>query len=246
MLTLVFLSALVAADVRDAVSSAIDIGSSLANTVSGWSSGDGLSGALAIQGAFSPLPSAIGAISSNANDVKPDDIELFASLEASSVSLLKALEAKAEDFQSVGATEIVKGDISEIAETASGAVDAVFSAIATQDLSGDQASSVSSIASGFSSGFSAIGSSFGLSLAQLPTFQYKGGGGSSSSAAETSSAETSSAETTSAQSSAPSSSSVASTSAQHSSPAEANGGLRLATSGAGAVVAAAAALAFLF
>lgn len=215
---------LVAADIKGDISSAVDAGSSMSSAVAGWSSGDGIAGALAIQSLFDPVYSAVAALSSDASGATTDDIESFATLESASTALLKALEEKADDFSSVGSSQIVQNDISSIASAASGAMTGVLGAVSSEDLSDDQASSVSSIASVFSSGFEAAGSAFSVDVGSFPTFQYSGGGGSSS--AETSSAESSAAGTSAeATSSAPASSSAASSPASQetSAPAVANG-----------------------
>lgn len=184
---LLFLSlgAVVTADLTADISSATETAGSLSSAISSWSSDDGLLGALPIQSLFQPMLNAVGAISSDAGGANPNDIGSFATLESSTIALLQALVDKADDFDSAGASNIVDGAVSSIASAASGALTNVASAMSSQDLSGEEASSMGSIMSVFSAGFYTIGSVFDQNLPQFPTFQYNGQNNSSNQAQAT-------------------------------------------------------------
>lgn len=190
---LLFLSlgTIVTADLTADISSATDTAGSLSSAISSWSSDDGVLGALPIQSLFQPMLNAVGAISSDAGGANPNDIGSFATLESSTIALLQALVEKADDFDSAGVTNIVDGAVSSIASAASGALTNVASAMSSQDLSGEEASSMGSIMSVFSAGFYTIGSVFDQNLPQFPTFQYNGQNNSSNQAQATTFASTS-------------------------------------------------------
>ncbi|PRT56730.1 hypothetical protein B9G98_04350 [Wickerhamiella sorbophila] len=159
------LYSLVAADAAGAISSLQSIVEDLDSKVQSWDSAAGLQGALVIQADIPSLTDAVANLSSELpssvdNDQAKTLVSNLAPLGAAISALLNDLANKANDFQSVGATEIVKGDISELASPAADVVSKAINGLPTDadsDVLGSASSIVSVVSAGFSTGAEAFG-----------------------------------------------------------------------------------------
>lgn len=172
----------------------------LSGSVAGWSSADGLQGALGIQGYVPTLSSALAALSDAAGSLSASDIDVDAtnSLVSAVSGLLSALSEKAGDFNAVGAGSIVGNDLKELAPPSAAVVSDIIKVVS------DDCAKLGSL----TSGISVIGAAFSSAAAALsvdpPNFpsvpSCKDGSGSSAGSSAHTSAVGSSAATSAANS----------------------------------------------
>lgn len=108
----------VSASYGDAANEVYSAASALNDKVKGWSSAEGVQGALAIQGDFPKLSSALSVFSNTLGVVKASDVDVEGTDHSLNLlgSLLQGLTEKASDFASVSLTNIVANDLKEISK----------------------------------------------------------------------------------------------------------------------------------
>lgn len=198
------LASLVAADFNADASAVAETASKLASLVNGWSSGDGLSGALAIQQTYDPLSSAVLQLKSSVagTDPKTANIDGINNMASAVTSLLEALASKANDFKAVGAEQIVQGDLKGLGSPSADIVNELVS-IGQNDC--NLVNSVSDDAKKLTSAFSSAASVYGVDPPSFSEITCSGGSSESSASGSSSSSSVesskSSAESTSKESS---------------------------------------------
>lgn len=235
-LILAALASLVAADLAGDASAVVETASILSSLVDGWSSGDGLSGALAIQETYGPLSEAVAALEGSVGsvteaDITSDNVNALATLSTTVAGLLDALTSKASDFESVGASSIVQGDIQELSGPSGNIINTIYS-IGSADCD-----AISSLAGPVGSLSAAFGSAAQAYSADAPTFPELTCAGGDDSGESSGGDDASSAAPTGEESSAP----AEDTTVAEASSAEATGvasANAAAAAGVGAVVAA--------
>lgn len=234
-LILAALASFVAADLAGDASAVIETASILSSLVDGWSSGDGLSGALVIQQTYGPLSDAVAALEGSVGsvteaDITSDNVNALATLSTTVAGLLDALTSKASDFESVGASSIVQGDIQELSGPSGNIINTVYS-IGSADCD-----AISSLVGPVGSLSAAFGSAAQAYSADAPTFPELTCAGGDDSGESSGGDDASSAAPTGEESSAAEDTTVAeASSAEATGVASANAA---AAAGVGAVVAA--------
>lgn len=202
------LASLVAADLAGDASAVIETASILSSLVDGWSSGDGLSGALVIQQSYAPLSEAVAALEGSSGslsdaDITSDNVSALATLSTTVAGLLDALTSKAADFEAVGASTIVQGDIRELSGPSGSIINNVYS------VGSAECDAISSLAGPVGSLSAAFGSAADAYGAQAPTFPELTCAGGDSGSDSSSAAESSAEATSGSDESAPAESSAA-------------------------------------
>lgn len=202
-LVIAAIASLAAADFAGDASAVIETASLLSGLVAGWSSGDGLVGALAIQETYGPLSEAVAALEGTSGsvttaDITADNLSALATLSSTVAGLLDALTAKAADFAAVGASTIVQGDITQLSGPSESIVGNIYS-VGSADCE-----AVSSLAGPVGSLSAAFASAAGAYSVGAPSFPELTCAGDSTEPSETTSAaeEPSSEETSSSEESA--------------------------------------------
>lgn len=172
----------VSATYADAASEVYSAASVLDGKVKGWSSADGVQGALAIQGEFPNLSSALSVLSNAVISAKAADIDVEGTNHSLNVlsSLLQALTEKATDFASVSLTSIVINDLKDVNRPAKDIVNSLI------EVSGEDSSKWDNISKGIfdiESKINDANKAYGLSEIQFKSAA-SGGSGSAASSSE--------------------------------------------------------------
>lgn len=164
--------------------------STLNDLINNWKDSDGLAGALGIQQSYYPLFSAVISLSSavqNPPTIASNNVVVYvnslSTLVADISTLIETLNQKANSFNSVGAGQIVVGDITSLAGPAAN-IEASFFAGIPSDAPCEQKTAASSVADKFSAAFAAAAETYsiqsGISAFPQATFacaSYCAGGG---------------------------------------------------------------------
>lgn len=148
-------------------SSATSASKSMTEKLEGWTSSDGLTGALAIQQDFPDVASAFRDLNSGLASVSADEIDLsqLQEFSSSASSLLDAITTKATDFKNVGASQIVTNDLKELSDPATGIIKTLSDTLSKDSAKWEQTSGeLSSLEEKYNSANSAYG---------LPTVQFE-------------------------------------------------------------------------
>lgn len=154
------------ADIKSSLDNLASQASSLSQQVSGWTADSGLDGALGIQEKFPDLENAVKSLSEVLGSASNNDIDVQStkSMVSQVNNLLSTLQQKSNDFQTVGAQDIVTKDISALLTNSQNIVTSMVNAV-TSDC--EKVNRLNPALGDFAAGFSSAASAYGINNAYI-------------------------------------------------------------------------------
>lgn len=157
-----------AASFEELTSSAASASKDMTSKLDGWTSSDGLTGALAIQQDFPNVASAYKDLNSGLSSVSADEVDIshLQEFTSSASSLLDAITTKASDFKDVGASQIVTNDLKELSDPATGIIKSLVGSLSKDSAKWKEASGE---LTGLEEKYNSANSAYGLPTVQFET-----------------------------------------------------------------------------